>query len=281
MKKQIFTLFIMAMSFGMNAQIVAPKASPLTKGEYKVGLTDVKIEYSRPGKKDRKVFGDVVPMNEVWRMGANENTKITTSDVLVFGKDTLKAGTYALFAKPMEKSWEVYFYTDITNWGTPDQWDDKKVALKLNAEVVNLKDVVETFTISIDNYTNSSANLVFSWDLTKVSIPFKVNTDVKMMANIDKVMNGPSANDYYAAADYYYKEKKDLKKALEWASKAVELRGESAYWFLKLKAVLQFETKDVKGAIETIKKAIASAEKEGNPGYAEGYKKLLSDWEKK
>ena len=118
--------------FGLlcNAQITAPKASPLAKTEQKVGLTDITIQYSRPGKKDRVVFGDVVPFGEIWRLGANENTKITASDELIFGKDTLKAGTYAIYAKPSTDKWEIFFYTETTNWGTPENWDEKKVALK-------------------------------------------------------------------------------------------------------------------------------------------------------
>lgn len=280
--KKIATLLICA-SFStlLNAQIEGPKASPLAKVEQKVGLTTVSIDYSRPSKNNRIVFGDVVPYNEMWRTGANENSKITISDAIVFGVDTLKVGTYAIFTKPLASSWEIYFYTDITNWGTPDVWDESKVALKVLASVTALNDVVETFTISIDNITTKQANLNFSWDKTRATVLFTVPTDAKMNSSINKVMAGPSANDYFAAAEFYFKEKKDLKKALEWATKAVELRGEDAFWMLRLKSLIQAEMGDYKGAIETAKKSLAAAEKADYKAYIDMNNASIEEWSKK
>ena len=111
MKKSIYTLlFSVALSTLSTAQLQTPKASPLAKFEQRVGLTDIKIEYSRPSKNERVIFGNVVPFEEIWRTGANENTKFTTSDFLIFGTDTLKAGTYAIYTKPSKESWEIIFY---------------------------------------------------------------------------------------------------------------------------------------------------------------------------
>lgn len=281
MKKVLSIFFLLNLGFTLNAQIQGPKASPLAKVEQKVGLTDVKIEYSRPSKNARVVFGDVVPFNELWRTGANENTKITFSDAVVFGSDTLKAGTYAVFTKPAVEFWEVIFYTDATNWGAPDEWDETKVAYRVNAKVTNLTDVVETFTISLDNFTTKQADLNFSWDKTRATVKFEVPTNTKMETSINKTMSGPSANDYYAAAEFYYKEKKDLKKALEWATKAVELKGEEAFWVLRMKSLIQADLGDFKGAIETAKRALASAEKAENKTSIEMNKASIEEWSKK
>ena len=109
MKKLLSVLFLMNLGITLNAQLHAPKLSPIAKVEQRIGLTDIKIEYSRPSKNDRLVFGDVVPFNEIWRTGANENTKITLSDAMVFGKDTLVAGTYAIYTKPSASTWEIIF----------------------------------------------------------------------------------------------------------------------------------------------------------------------------
>ena len=97
--KNILLLFCAGLiSLGTLAQIQTPQPSPFSKVEQKVGLTDVSIEYSRPGMRDREIFGNLVPYGKVWRTGANENTKITFSDdVKIAGKD-LKKGTYALFS---------------------------------------------------------------------------------------------------------------------------------------------------------------------------------------
>jgi predicted Zn-dependent protease len=199
---------------------------------------------------------------------------------LIFGKDTLKAGTYAIFTKPTKDSWEVYFYTETTNWGTPEKWDDKKVALKLIAPVTNLNDLVENLTISIDNLQNSGATLQFSWDKTRINIPFTLNTKDKVLASIKKTMDGPTAGDYYSAASYYFQEKLDVKQALVWCTKAVELRPE-AYWMSRLKAQLQAANGDYKGAIETAKISITAAEKDGDQNYVKMNKTSIEEWSKK
>jgi len=280
MKKLLIFSGIIAFSINTMAQLQRPMASPQAKAEQKVGLTDVKVEYYRPSKNNRVILGEVVPFNEVWRTGANENTKFTTSDAVIFGKDTLKTGTYAVFTKPNKEAWEVIFYADYSNWGTPDQWDEKKVVLTLKAPVQVLNDVVETFTIGFDKLTTKSAELTFAWDKTKVVLPFTVPTATKMQANIDKVMNGPSSGDYHAAAEFYFKEKKDLKKALEWESKAVEMRPE-AYWYITMKAQIQAELGDFKGAVESAKQSMSAAEKAGDKDSMEASKKSIETWSKK
>ena len=282
MKKTLYTFvlsFVLAMS--SIAQLQTPKASPLAKFEQRVGLTDIKVEYSRPSKNERVVFGNVVPFDEIWRTGANENTKFTTSDFLVFGTDTLKAGTYAIYTKPSKDNWEIFFYTETTNWGTPEKWDDAKVALKTKAKVSGLANEVETFSISLENLETTSASLNFTWDKTEAKVNFKIPTDVKVMSNIQKTMAGPSASDYYNAGNYYYAEKKDLKQALTWVSKAIELRGESAYWMVRTKALIQSELGDKKGAIETAKISLAAAEKDGDKHYVNLNKASIDEWSKK
>lgn len=279
MKKLIISA-ILLLSMQAFTQINAPKASPLAKTEQKVGLTDITIQYSRPGKKDRVVFGDVVPFGEIWRLGANENTKITASDALIFGEDTLKAGTYAIYAKPSTDKWEILFYTETTNWGTPENWDEKKVALKTITPVLLSNDVIENFTISLDNLQSAGATIQFAWDKTRVNLPFTLNTKDKVLSSIKKTMDGPTANDYHQAANYYFQEKLDLKQALIWSTKAVEMRPE-AYWMSRLKAQIQAANGDYKGAIESAKKSIEAAEKDGDGNYVKMNKVSIEEWSKK
>jgi tetratricopeptide (TPR) repeat protein len=278
--KKLFLGIFTVISFSMNAQVQTPALSPVSKFEQKVGLTDITIQYSRPGKRDRLVFGDVVPFGEIWRLGANENTKITSSDAIIFGKDTVKAGTYAIYAKPEKESWTLFLYSETTNWGVPDPWDSKKVVYETKLPVVQLNDVVETLTISIEKIENNGASLVIMWDKSKIALPFTVNTKDKVLASIKKTMEGPSANDYHRSATFYYQEKIDVKKALEWSTKACEMRPE-AYWMLRTKALLQAENGDFKGAIATAKKSIELAEKDGDAAYVKMNKNSIEEWSKK
>lgn len=280
MKKLLLTLAI-GIFTNLSAQVLTPKASPVAKIQQKVGLADIQIDYSRPGAKGRVIYGDLIPYGQMWRLGANENTKITSSEALIFGKDTLAAGTYALFAKPGQTNWELYFYADYSNWGLPEPWDATKVVLQTTAAVQKTQDFQENLFIGIDALNNNGGVLQIIWENTKVTLPFSLNTKAKVLASIDKTMAGPAANDYHAAATYYFNENLDLKKALEWSSKAVELRGPSAYWMTRLKAQLQAANGDYKGAIETAKISMEAAKADGDDAYVRANQKSIDEWSKK
>ena len=264
-----------------QSQIITPKASPLCKIEQKVGLADISISYSRPGVKARNAFGDVVEFGSIWRLGANENTKITSSENLIFGKDTLKAGTYALYAIPEKKSWQLIFYTETTNWGVPDNWSEDKIAYKTSLPVYELKDRVENLSIFIDKISNNGAEIQIAWDQTKVALPFSLTTKDKVVAGILKTMSGPKANDYHQAANYYFTEKIDMKQALIWSTLAVEMQGQKAYWMTRLKAQLQAENGDYKGAIETANKSMEAAALDNDSNYVKMNKASIEEWSKK
>ena len=135
MKKLVFLVSVFLVSMTMEAQITTPQASPSSTLKQSVGLTDVTVEYSRPSMRGRTIFGDLVPYGKLWRTGANKNTTLEFSTDVTIDGQALKAGTYAIFTKPGESSWEIIFYSDTDNWGTPQKWDDSKVAAKTNAEV--------------------------------------------------------------------------------------------------------------------------------------------------
>ena len=72
-----FALLLLLLQFGNGQDLKVPTLSPITEITQEVGLTQVKLSYSRPSAKGRKVFGELVPFNEVWRTGANASTKLT------------------------------------------------------------------------------------------------------------------------------------------------------------------------------------------------------------
>lgn len=119
MKKIFLIACFVAFTLTTNAQITTPQPSPSQKIEQIVGLTKVTIEYSRPSMKGRKIFGDLVPYGQIWRTGANANTKITFDTDITIGNTTVKAGTYAIYTKPNKKTWEIMLYSDASNWGNP------------------------------------------------------------------------------------------------------------------------------------------------------------------
>ena len=281
MKKLLVAICVITSS-NYFAQIETPQPSPAAKISQSVGMNTIDIEYSRPLKRDRVIFGDLVPYDQMWRTGANKNPMLTTDDIMIFGNDTLQPGTYALFTKPMkDKAWEVYIYTDTENWGTPENWDDAKVAIKTNAMVTSLSNVMESFTISIDNVDMDAAELSFAWDKTKASVKFNVPTDDRVRANIKSVMSGPSAGDYYKAADYYLSQKTELELALEYMDKALALRDDQPFWYLRKKALIQAELGDYKGAIKTAKLSLEGAKEANYESYVKSNEASIEEWRKK
>lgn len=281
MKKLFLFLFAGVLSSAATAQIQTPQPSPFTKVEQKVGLTDVTLEYSRPGMRDREIFGNLVPYGEIWRTGANENTKITFSDDVEIDGKTLAAGTYAIYTRPEKESWEVMFYSDASNWGNPQEWDENKVALKATAQTEELPFEMETFTIFLDNLKNDSAVLNIVWANTVASLQINFPTDAKAMASIEKTMSGSDlkANDYFAAATYYHDTNKDNKKALEWVNKAIEMQGDNVpFWVLRKKSLIQADLGMKKEAIETARLSLAAAEKAGNKDYVKMNRDSLKEW---
>ena len=279
MKKLLFSALALFLSYGINAQIETPQPSPFAKMEQVVGLTDVSVEYSRPAMRGRTIFGDLVPYDKLWRTGANANTKITFSDDVSVGNTALKAGTYAIFTKPGMESWEVIFYSDANNWGTPQNWDESKVAAKVTAPVNKMDFDVQSFTIMLGNLSSNSAELGFIWEKTYVGVPFSVPTDTKATASIEKVMAGPGANDYFNAAVYYLNEGKDINKAKMWIDKATEMTAkEPRFWYLRQKSLIYAKAGDKKGAVESAKKSLELAEKAGNADYVKMNKDSLKEW---
>ncbi|MFK5982107.1 MAG: DUF2911 domain-containing protein [Flavobacteriaceae bacterium] len=278
MKKKIFLLIVFSATLIINAQIKTPQASTSQKINQTIGLTEVALEYSRPSMKSRVIFGGLVPYGKVWRTGANANTKITFSNDVSVGGTELKAGTYAIYTKPDTQSWEVYFYSDASNWGNPQEWDDTKVAATVKTQVYPMPMNIETFTMTFDDITNNSANLGMLWENVYVSVPITVNTDSEVSSNIERVMGGPGSGDYYTAAVYYLNNDKDIEKAKTWIDKAIEMSDKPAYWYYRQQSLIYAKSGDKKEAIKAAQTSLQLATEAGNDDYVAMNTKSLKGW---
>ena len=281
MKKTLLALAVILSSFGSQAQVLTPQSSPKCTINQMVGLTDVEIEYSRPGTKGRNIFGDLVPFGKVWRTGANSNTTISFSEDVVIDGKTLKKGKYALFTLPKVDKWEVIFYSKTDNWGNPEEWNEADVALRASVVPEMLNRNVESLTIDINNLDNNFGHLNLSWEKTLVSLKFEVPTQKMAMESIDKVLAGPSGGDYFSAAQFYYQSNGDMTKALTYVNKALELKKENPFWYTKLKSLIQAKLGDKKGAIETAKMSLAAAKVAKNNDYIKMNEDNILEWSKK
>ncbi len=238
--------------------------SPLQTLSEKIAKTEITITYSRPAKRGRTIFGGLVPYDELWRTGANRNTKIAFSEEVVIGNTRIKKGTYAIFTKPGKTHWEVYLYTDTSNWDVPEDWDPEKIATQIRVPAHTLERPLSSLTIAIEEATNEQFNLNISWDQTGITFPISLSTEEQMMEAIEDALNGPDADDYYSAALYRLESGKDLEKAVEWSSKAIELRPKSAWWDYRIKCLAMLELGQKEAVLPFAKKGFELAEKHGS-----------------
>lgn len=279
MKNLVLFTFAFTLMFSVNAQLETPQPSPFSKVEQKVGLTDVTLEYSRPSMRGRTIFGDLVPYGKLWRAGANKNSIITFSTDAVINGTVLKAGSYAIFVTPHERSWEIAFYSNTENWGAPKELDRSKIAANIKVETMKAPMKVETFTMTFDNLTNSSAELAFLWEDTMASVKFELPTDKLTMVSIEKALKGnPTANDYYAAAVYNISEGKDLKRAQEWMDKAIDMMDDPAFYQLRQQSLLYAQLGDKKKASEIAKISLKKSKEAGNEDYVKMNEDSLKEW---
>ena len=171
--KNYLLVFLLVNYFGLNAQILTPQPSPRAQFTQKVGLTTVEIDYSRPAVRGRKIMGNLVRYDEIWRTGANKNTIISFSDPVQIEGNTLPAGQYGLYTRPSSNQWKVYFYKSTNNWGLPNPWDDSEVAISLIIAPSFFEYKIENFTITISDINSEAAQLNLIWENTLLSITFE------------------------------------------------------------------------------------------------------------
>ena len=261
------------------SQLQTPQASPKGEIEQAVGIMNVSVEYSRPGIKDRTIFGGLVPYGEVWRTGANEATKITFSDDVKVEGHPVPAGSYALYTIPGKNEWTIILNSKV-NWGT--EYDSKDDFLRFAVKPEAAGRTIETFTISIGDITDNAARVELAWENTLVRFGLEFDVDSRVMAQIDKLMANPMASlagSYYQAANYYYNHGKDLTKALDWVSKSIEISGDR-YWVWRLKAQIQAGLKDYEGAIATAQQAKEKAREAGNLQFVKYNEDSIAEWSK-
>lgn len=276
MKKTLTTILLCTAIWIGNAQVTTPSASVAETSTTTVGLTQVSLNYSRPSKRDRVIFGNVVPYGELWRTGANSNTTIRFSDNVMINGQEVEAGEYAIFTKPEKDHWEIYFYDETGNWGNQVNWEDNKVVAKAIVKVQPLKTPQETFSIALDNITSTSAMLTFAWDDIMTAVKLEVPTDKKAMASIEKTMKAsPKAQDYLSAANYFYTTDRVIEQAKEWIDTGIAMLENPAFYQLYAQAIIHEKAGAIKSAKEIAQKSLEASKKANDGAYIRMNEELL------
>jgi hypothetical protein len=266
LKFAFLILFLSGFS-SLAQQIQMPQASPSAKISQRVGLTDVTVEYSRPSTKGRKIFGELVPFDQVWRTGANSATTFTFSTkVFIAGKE-VPAGSYALYSIPGKSDWTMVLSKNTQLWGAIG-YDSKDDFLRFQVTPSKTSKKYETFEISFNSLTDEAATVSLKWENTRVDFRITSEVDPIVMADIKKmVIDAQSTNPslLYQAANYYYTNRKDMNQAYEWIKESTD--KDPKYWTVHLRAKIELALGMKTEAYTSATKSKELAQEAKNPDY--------------
>lgn len=278
--KKISLLVLLAVTcFLAEAQVQTPAASPAGSVTATVGLTDVKIVYSRPRIKGRIIFGTdpkaVVPFGKIWRTGANNGTVISFSDTVKVEGIVVPKGEYLLLTWPGATEWTVALNKNVGLGGNTGAYDKTQDAANFKVKAGKLTEKVETLTFNVGDIADDSksAKVQLAWENTSVKFNIAVDYESKVMKSIQESTQVDPYN-YFQAAVYYLENGKDLNKALEWVNKAADGMN-SPFWVLHQKAKIQKALGDKKGATETATASLTKSKEANNRDYQMMNEELL------
>jgi hypothetical protein len=274
MKRVFLIAALMGSLYASQAQPIRtpqPSVAQTVKQEFALG--SVEVNYARPSKKGRTIFGDLVPYGAIWRTGANAATTITFSDEVIIGDKKVPAGKYGLLTIPDRANWTVIItkQTDVTSPGAYKQDQDM---VRVTVPSMAMSESVETFMITFDNATSSSIDMLIMWDKTGVAVPIKMEVDSKVMAQINNTMTKDN-KPYFQAAMYYMENGKDLNQANAWFDKAID-QNPQAYWVYHQKANCLAKLGKKADAITVANKSLDMARAANNPDYVTLNQKLIA-----
>ena len=149
-----------------------PPLSPPGQAAVTIGAASITIDYARPSMRGRKIMGELVPYDKVWRTGANAATTLKTTAALDFGGAVVPAGTYTLYTLPGENAWKLIINKQTGQWGT--QYDQAQDLARVDLKVGATAAPVEQFTITLAGTGAAAGLLTMEWENTKLTIPFAV-----------------------------------------------------------------------------------------------------------
>ena len=273
MKKILLGIASIIFMLAADAQLLrVPAPSTTTTIKQDFGLSSVELSYSRPNKKERKIFGDLVPYGKVWRTGANQATTITFGEEVTIGGTKVPAGKYGVVSIPEANEWTVIFtkQTDVTG---PAAYKPENDVVRVKVKPITLPFPIETFTMSFDDVKSTSMNLGLMWDKLYVAVPINVDVDARVMNQIKQNVDG-DPRPYFQAAMYYMETGKDVNQALTWLDKALA-QNPNAFWIHHQRANALAKLGKKQDAIASANKSMELARAAKNEDYVKLNEDLL------
>lgn len=272
--------FLTAAAFGVmsvtaQAQVKMPAPSPAQTIKQDFALSAVEVTYSRPAVKGRTIMGDLVPYNKLWRMGANQATRIKFGEDVKLNGKAVPAGEYVIYAIPGHNSWEIIINKGLKNWGIDGYKQEEDVA-RFTTEPQELPFPIESFMITFGDVQPSSMTMMILWDRIMVPVQITADIDGKIMASIEEGMKSDK-KPYFQAAMYYFESGRDVSQAIKWMDQALaDPNNAKAFWMYYQKARMQAKAGDKAGAKATSAKSTELAKAANNADYVALNEKLAA-----
>ncbi|MEO8217039.1 MAG: DUF2911 domain-containing protein [Acidobacteriota bacterium] len=218
----LLAICVTATAFAQLPPLRLPEVSPHASISQTVGLTDITIDYHRPGVNGRTIWGDLVPWDTVWRAGANENTTITFSSPVTINGQKLEAGSYGLHMLPTRSDWSVIFSNQSHAWGS-FSYEQKEDALRVTVKP-QPADMHERLTYSFDEPSADSVTAAMYWEKLKIPFTIKVDVPATVTANIAEQMRSLPRfgwQGWNQAAAWVVQNGGDLAQADAWADRSL------------------------------------------------------------
>jgi hypothetical protein len=217
-----FVIAFCGLAANASADLDLPDVSQHAVVKQRVGLTDIKIDYHRPLVNGRKVWGGIVPLGEVWRAGANQNTTIEFSDNVSVEGQALPKGRYGLHMIPTAENWTIIFSKMADAWGSytykPEE-DALRVTVKPRPS-----EMEEALAFEFEDLKPDSTLVTLKWE--KIAVPFKVSvSDETTVANLRNQMRGRAQYEWDSlnqAAQFLVSKKANLDEALKWVDSSIQ-----------------------------------------------------------
>jgi hypothetical protein len=238
--------------------IPTPRPSPNASVSQTVGVTEITLHYSRPGVKGRAIWGKLVPYDQVWRTGANENTTISFSTPVKIDGKELPAGTYGLQTLPAAGSWTVILSKDADRWGA-FSYDPAHDALRFAARPV-AADFQEWMSFELSDLSDGGATLALRWEKLRLPIRIEVDTPREVAVKARSVLRWQPP---YQAASYCLQVGSCLDDAARWLDASIAI--EPTFSNQRAKAMLLAKRNDLKSAVAFGEKALAAAKGGAQP----------------
>ena len=269
---------LLALSTPARADLDLPRPSPFAKVWQVVGLTEITVDYSSPGVKGRKIWGGLVPYDQMWRAGANSATKVTFNKDVTFAGKPVPAGSYAFFVMPGKSEWTVILNKKADQPGAGNDYkaDQDLLRVQLKPKPSPFR---ERLAYLVTDFTDDKASLDLEWEKLRLSIPIGLATTTQAAANIQSAVDS-TWRTYANAARYMLENKKDFDAGIKYIDQSLALKEE---WFnLWIKAQLLAGKKNFKEAYALADRSNQLGQKAG-PGYfaKDEVTKALAEWKKK